>query len=636
MAPAIDVCTDYGIDTVTMKVLSGDNVLASAGYPCTQHSGTLNNIPAGNNLVLRLDANVPGAGIVWAGDTAFNLSAGQTKNIGKVVMSYTGTADTTSPSVLSVSPDNNATNVLDTSVILIRFSERMAINTVQDREAILVTDNVSGQVAGVITYLDNTNTAQFTPAAPLGSGRKHTVTVGTLVTDMASRPMIKPYVSSFLVHKKGDWYNPTLIEENNTAGTYNPKVAINGNGDAVAVWEQSDGTQVNIWANRYTSSTKKWGIPALVEQSSGDQVDPRVVVDGTGNAIVVWRSKFSTTGSFGNLTGYDIISTTYSAQTGTWKPPGRISLFNYGLPPSGYDKHDPRVAIDGTGNAVAIWIQDNNVWANRYTASTKLWDHNISLEPLATIIDNIAGVSSNPEIAMDSSGNAIAVWQQDGGGQTHIWANRYSSSTGTWGSATLIDDHVIGFADSPKVALDENGSAVVVWGWAATGYPPPSNYKNVWSNQYTASSGTWGTPTQIQGSTEHAILIQVAVGGIGNATAVWVQGNGLWANRYTASTGWGTAATRIVDGTGGIHIPTLGMDGNGNAIVLWGNNPLSSNLWFSRYVKETGSWGAATVLNNGAGSAGIPEVSVNQGGNAVAVWLQADEFRYNLWANQSE
>src|SRR5206468_10851777 len=43
-----------------------------------------------------------------------------------------------------------------------------------------------------------------------------------------------------------------------------------------------------------------------------------------------------------------------------------------------------------------------------------------------------------PKIAMDPQGNAIVVWQQgDSTGVLSIWANRYDVGSGTWGTATL-------------------------------------------------------------------------------------------------------------------------------------------------------------------------------------------------------
>ena len=38
---------------------------------------------------------------------------------------------------------------------------------------------------------------------------------------------------------------------------------------------------------------------------------------------------------------------------------------------------------------------------------------------------NNAGDATKPQIAMDASGNALAVWQQSDGAHTNIWSNRF-------------------------------------------------------------------------------------------------------------------------------------------------------------------------------------------------------------------
>ncbi len=40
-------------------------------------------------------------------------------------------------------------------------------------------------------------------------------------------------------------------------------------------------------------------------------------------------------------------------------------------------------------------------------------------------VENDAGVATDPNIAIDSSGNAIAVWSKDNGGSEDILANRF-------------------------------------------------------------------------------------------------------------------------------------------------------------------------------------------------------------------
>ena len=68
------------------------------------------------------------------------------------------------------------------------------------------------------------------------------------------------------------WSAPQLIETDNTFGTATPDVAVDANGNAMAVWGQGDGTRSNILANRYEPVGKlggQWGFPQLVEFFNG-------------------------------------------------------------------------------------------------------------------------------------------------------------------------------------------------------------------------------------------------------------------------------------------------------------------------------------------------------------------------------
>jgi ribosomal protein L28 len=84
------------------------------------------------------------------------------------------------------------------------------------------------------------------------------------------------------------WGPAELIETDGAANASWAQVALDPNGNAVAVWTQSDGTRDNIWANRFTP-TAGWGAAELVEaDNAGDAWEPQVAVDPNGNAVAVW------------------------------------------------------------------------------------------------------------------------------------------------------------------------------------------------------------------------------------------------------------------------------------------------------------------------------------------------------------
>ncbi len=67
-----------------------------------------------------------------------------------------------------------------------------------------------------------------------------------------------------------------------------PEIARNARGDIVAVWEQFDGEQYSIWGNSRPAG-QGWGRATLLETSqSGHAYNPKVALNAYGSAMAVW------------------------------------------------------------------------------------------------------------------------------------------------------------------------------------------------------------------------------------------------------------------------------------------------------------------------------------------------------------
>ena len=409
------------------------------------------------------------------------------------------------------------------------------------------------------------------------------------------------------------WGLAELIETDNAGDARYVEVAVDSSGNAMAVWRQTDGIRYNIWANHYVVGTG-WGTATLIENDNiGSAFYPKVAIDDSGNAIAVWYQED------GMRT--NIWANRYVVGFG-WGTATLIETDDFGF------ALYPEVAVDGSGNAIVVWHQDDgsryNIWANHFVIGLG-WS-------TATLIEtDNAGNALQPEVAIDSSGNAIAVWYQDDGTRYNILANRYVVGTG-WGIATLIETDNTGEAYYPQVAFDASGNAIAVW------HQDDGTRYNVWANRYVVGTG-WGTPTLIETENTDAYPPQIAVCSSGTATAVWYQDDGthlsIWANRYIIGTGWNTASLIETDDAGDARYPEVAVDDNGNAIAVWRQDDGTLlNIWVNHYIEGTG-WGTATLLETeNAGSAYYPKVVVDGNGNAIAVWYQDDGMRTNIWANR--
>jgi hypothetical protein len=203
------------------------------------------------------------------------------------------------------------------------------------------------------------------------------------------------------------WGSAERIETEDEGHARSPQVAADAQGDAVAVWEQFDGTRLDVWSNRYTSGSG-WGVAERIEtEEGGDASNAQVAMDAKGHAVAVWEQS--------DGTRYGIWSNRYTPSRG-WGTAEAIT------PNDATDALEPRVAVDARGNAVSVWRQSgttgDGIWSNRYTPSAG-WGS------AQRIDSNHPGGRSAPRVAVDANGNAIALWSVWGGGSSaEIWFNR--------------------------------------------------------------------------------------------------------------------------------------------------------------------------------------------------------------------
>ncbi len=103
---------------------------------------------------------------------------------------------------------------------------------------------------------------------------------------------------------------------------------------------------------------------------------------------------------------------TFTTTDGTWGNPQGVDFDSVTDPLNG--TLTPQIAVSPASNAIAVWVQNNlgapgpnNIWANRYIKNSG-W----GIPELIETDD--AGHAALPQITLDSSGNAIALWQHLG------------------------------------------------------------------------------------------------------------------------------------------------------------------------------------------------------------------------------
>ena len=420
------------------------------------------------------------------------------------------------------------------------------------------------------------------------------------------------------------WNKPILVGSNDSGDAYYPLVNFDDKGNAISVWEETDGKRFSIWSSRYVPGTG-WSKPELIEQNDdGDAMNHYLALHSSGSAIVVWMQGSEKT-FLKNAPRIDTWANRYTPGRG-WETARLIDLPTAGL------TRFPHVAIDRKGNAMAAWHRSDggnfSIYTSRCTAGGD-WT-----KPELIEFDD-AGNAFWPRVALDGEGNAIVTWNQSDGNLYSIWANRYTPANG-WEKPQLIENDNAGNAYYSRTVFDSKGNAISVW----EQYDEKTS--RIWSNRYVAGKG-WGKAERIdRPDSINAVYPQIDIDANDNAIVVWNQNEGMhasaWANRYVAGRGWGKAEQISSADTADLIGTRIALQPNGNAFAVWQQNENERySIWANRYIAGRG-WGKAELLeHNDTGHAIGPSIAVDSNGRAIAMWQQqTDSKLFKIWASRFE
>jgi hypothetical protein len=408
--------------------------------------------------------------------------------------------------------------------------------------------------------------------------------------------------------KEGDdfikkmWGDACLIEDITGTGTSvlsRPCAAINAGGNAIAVWYSGYvSTNRRVFANMYTAG---WGWDEAQPVDINSAVEePYAALDSNGNAMVVWKQADGETSS--------IYAKRYVSGSG-WGEAQAIET-------DAGNVFCPKVVVDGSGNAIAVWLQDegtgiNSMYANRYSVGSG-WGTPELIE------NNDNELVMDARLACNAKGDVVVVWEQYDGTCSSIYANRYVPGSG-WEQTQMIDNNQYPAA-SPRAAIDSNGNAVAAWDQYIHGVGD-----EIQVSRYVPGSG-WGTP-EVIGTHSNKGYPHIVIDDRGNIIVTW-QGSSsrMYAAKYSPGRGWLPPLVLAQGEIGDMshHLGLLTMDAKGNALTVWlQSDGVSESVYAARYVADVG-WGTAQLLEFGEGEAYFPHLAMNAGGEAVVVWRQED------------
>ena len=466
--------------------------------------------------------------------------------------------DTAAPTVAAFAPANAAQNVYLRDEISLTFSE-----PVQPLSITAATINLAqGQtlISSTLT-LDASGTKLVIKPTLRPDPLTGAITITAEgVKDIAGNALAK-ITSTFTAP---EWQAPGGVAPLDlnvalTAQSTERSLAVDGNGNQVVAWSESDGTSQNIYVKRWNGSSWTQLGGSLDIDLSKDAVEPALKFDSSGNPVVAW--------SEGNGNANNIYVKRWKGSAWTQVGSSAVS--------GSFNARTPALALDGSGNPVVTWRDSlvaptiSNVLIERWDGLT--W---VSVGPGKLDVNdsgNVDRASFAPSVALTSSGNPVVAWSESDGTSRNIYVKRWDGSS--WALVGgILDANTNKDAYAPSLTLDGSGNPVVAWNEAATN-SDASIYVKRWNGAIWAQLG-FGALDVNTNSTIGAGLPSIALQANGDPMVAWSDFDGTSYNAHVKR--WNGGVWEIVGALNldtnlaqDVYSPSLALDSSGNPSVAW-------------------------------------------------------------------
>ena len=302
-----------------------------------------------------------------------------------------------------------------------------------------------------------------------------------------------------------------------------------------------------------------------------------------------------------------------------WTFGGRVDL---SLP--GRNADAPAVAIDQAGGAVVVWQRFSEFGHWVVQGAARGADGTISS------LGNLSDTSSDdeaPQVAVDPAGDAVAVWEQD---------DHQRNTVSIQAAARSADGHFVSLGElsapgqsgeqddeSPEVALDRAGDAFAVWEhFDGTNFVVQSAVRPAGAAKFSAPvDASLPQPT----GHEDAVGPGIAVDPAGDEIVVWALGGGSdgrhWAVQAAVRPVGATRfdAPQQLSAAGQNQDPQTAVDQAGDAIAVWQRFD-GTRAFVDAASRPAGASAWSTVELADAADPSSPQVALDAAGDAVAVW----------------
>jgi hypothetical protein len=302
------------------------------------------------------------------------------------------------------------------------------------------------------------------------------------------------------------------------------------------------------------------------------------------------------------------------AATVTWSPAANLSTAG---------GQAPQVSVDSSGNAIAVWESFDGVGTVVQSRTSN--DGGATWQSVV----NLSGAGGgSPQVSFDAAGHAIAIWNLDtGSGNSQIQTRTSLDAGATWQPAVnLTASGDKSFA--PQVSFDASGNAIAAWQRFDGSAPAPGN-AIVQSRTSRDFGANWDPVVNVSASGGSAGDVQLVCDAAGNVMAIWARydGGGYSGNAivqtstsHDSGANWDPAENLSANGnsTYGFDLST---DSSGNAMAIWSRFDGTDIIVQTRTSRDFGAnWDPVVNVSAPGEDAYQPQVGFDAAGNAISIW----------------
>ncbi len=361
-------------------------------------------------------------------------------------------------------------------------------------------------------------------------------------------------------------------------------------------------------------SGKVWWTTVIVSESAGSSWEPSLAVDATGNVHVAWQ----------DYTSRNIFYRRWNATSDAWTT-AEVVFAGWG------DSNYPSLAVDGAGNVHVAWHDEADYahWGTSYDIFYRRWNVSTGVWSTTEWLSNQTGVSYDPSLVVDATGDVHVAWQGWSGGDYEIIYRRWDATSGVWGTTVAISDNTA-VSHSPSLAVDETGDVHVAWmDWSVGGW-------DILYRRWNATSGVWGTTENVSENEDVSGEPSLAVDVEGNVHVAWrdvsnYAGSGTDADIFyrcwnVTSGAWGTTEVLSENAGDSMH-PSLAVDDAGNVHVAWMDYSVGGcDILYRRWNATWGVWSTTEDVSENPGYSENPSLVVDSAGNLHVAWEDATDY----------